>query len=497
MSSTFLVPLSNCEVRQEAPLKLTSTVRQCTILFAADLQQAPASTLFGVDYIVSRGVKIDGNASAMTFDYAHGDGSDNHSTVRFNRVDTFTARGGHATNGPIDSFSVRQCRNWLVEDFEFSYSKEDNGFSATTDWAAYSRGDWDTYGFGTVSNCRAHHCKDVGMTAFNCSGVRFVNGTMWKCDVGGSYEDSYTAPRIKYFDGGFFNTHVYQCQRAGFYLQANGTKVDDDCSTYQIKGLTEADPDGLYQVGVLVSGATDFYVGGKHRECGRSGLAIFNGYGAPMAGVVAGEYSGNGFHGIRARGINRLLIKPGTLVKGNGFTLNGDQYSDGIYVSNSGGAIYLEGSGALIASGLNIENNGANAMTVDGVYSVTADDNSGINNCVSQLGDGIKVTNAGLLYARNNVMRASNGRQRSALVVGATVATTWVWGNRGPGSTGAEVSNGSPSRKGMDIDPAISLGSWTPPGAYPSEGNWNSTSLGNALTALVDKLQRNGTLNKN
>ncbi len=87
-------------------MKLTSTVRQCTILFAADLEQAPALTLFGVDYIVSRGVKIDGNASAMTFDYAHGDGSDNHSTVRFNRVDTFTARGGHATNGPIDSFSV-------------------------------------------------------------------------------------------------------------------------------------------------------------------------------------------------------------------------------------------------------------------------------------------------------------------------------------------------------------------------------------------------------
>ncbi len=497
VSSTWLVPLSNCEVRQEAPLKLTSSVRQSTILFAADLQQLPASTLFGVDYIVSRGIKTDGNGAAMTFDYAHGDGSDNDSTIRFNRVDTFTARGGHATNGPIDSFSVRQCRNWLVEDFEFSHSREDNGFSATTDWAAYSRGDWDTYGFGTVINCRGHHCKDFGMTAFNCSGVRFVNNTAWKCDGGFSYEDSYTAPRIKYFDGGFFGCHAYQCLSTGFYVQGNGVKVDDDCSSYQVRGTTHDNRDGVHENGVTVSGCTDFYVGGKHRECGRSGVAIFNGWGAALAGVVAGEYSGNGSHGIRARGINRLLIKPGTLVKGNGFTLIGQQYGDGIYISNSGGVSYLEGSGALIASGLNIESNAANAMTVDGVYSVTIDDNSGTNNCISQLADGIKVTNASLLYARNNLMRASSGLQRSALVVGATVATTWVWGNRGPGSTAAEVSNGSPSRKGMDPETAISIGAFTPMGTLPSEGSWTVLSLSNALSTLFDRLQRTGTLNKN
>ncbi len=227
--------------------------------------------------------------------------------------------------------------------------------------------------------------------------------------------------------------------------------------------------------GVLVSGATDFYVGGKHRECGRSGLGIFNGWGAPMAGVVAGEYSGNGGQGIRARGINRLLIKPGTLVKGNGFTLNGDQYSDGIYVSNSGGAIYLEGSGALIASGLNIENNGANAMTVDGVYSVTVDDNSGINNCVSQLGDGIKVTNAGFFTPKQ--CHASQ-QWASAFCVSGGCHGRYHFGcgvMADQVQQGRKVSNGSPSRKGMDLETAISLGSFTPLGALPSEGNWTIT----------------------
>lgn len=498
ISRTWLVNVSNVMIYIECDIRLTATTRQSTILFAYDANAAPAQTLKNIQVVWAKGVKVDGNGAAMTFDYYHGDGSDNHAAVRFNRVDTFVARGVHATNGPIDSFSVRQCRNWLVDDCEFSYSKEDNGFSATTDWGSYSRGDWDTYGFGSVVNCRAHHCNDVGMTAFNCSGVRFVTTKSWKNDTAYSYEDSFSAPGVKYFDGGFYGAEASQCTRIGFYLQCNGVTIDDDCSTYQIKGYAGSDPDGLYQVGVLVSRATDFYVGGKHRGNGRYGIGVFNGVAATMMGVINGEYSGNASHGIYARGINRLLIKPGAWVRGNGLAADSNgNFGDGIRVSNSGGANYLQDTGAFICNDVIIENNGRYATVCEYVAAPTICRNRGSGNSALQLSDAVSVSNASILTLQDNQMSATSGLQRYGFVISSTVAAAYAWGNRAPGSVTAEVANTSPSRKGMDIDPAISLGTWTAPGAWPSEGGWNTTSLGNSLTALADKLQRNGSLNKN
>lgn len=497
VSGTWLVPLSNIQIRQEADIRLTSTVRQTTVLFAADGSKAPASTLFGINYIVSRGVKVDGNGAAMTFNYAHGDGSDDDSAVRFNRVDTFTATGGHATNGPIDSFSVRQCRNWLVEDFEFSYSKEDNGFSATTDWTTYVRGDWGTYGFGNVVNSRAHHNQDFGITFFNCSGCYGINCRSWRNRGAYSYEDSFTAPRIKYFDGGFIGCHGYMCPEQGFYMQASGTFVDDGCRTYKIIGYVGDNSNGIYENGVVVSGADDVYVGGKHQYNGRSGVAIFNGWGSPMNITVAGEYTNNNGVGVRARGISRLRIKPGTLVKLNGNTLIGGFYSAGIDVSNSGGAPYLQGAGALIAIGVHVENNGVSGIISDYVSSVTIDLTAGADNCQSGSGSGIVVRNANTLFARENIMRSSGANQLFGLVIESTVLVTHDWGNRAPGSVSGEVANNSPSRKGIDRDPAISVGAFTPTGAYPAEGGWSTAALGNALSTLVDSLQRSGILNKN
>ena len=497
VSGTWLVPLSNIQVRQESDVRLTSTVRQKTICFAADLTQAPAASLFGVDYVVSKGVKTDGNGSAMTFSYAHGDGSDNDSTVRFNRVDTFTASGGVATNGPIDSFSVRQCRNWIVKDFEFSYSKEDNGFSVTTDWLTQIRGDWGTFGFGSVIDCTAHHNEDFGMTSFNASGARFINCRSWSNRSGYSYEDSYTTPHIKYFDGKFINCSAYNCNEEGFYIQANGVTVDDDCESYNIRGYVGDNTNGLKENGVVVAAADDVYIGGKHRKCGRSGVAIFNGAGVPMNVTIAGEYKDNDFIGIRARGISRLRIKPGTVVKSNGNVLVGGAYAASISVSNSGGADYLQGTGAFICESAQIENGGNGGIVVDYVSSVTIDDNAGADNCQSGAGNGIVVSNCNSLYARHNVMRTGGTNQLFGLVINSTVVVAHAWGNKAPGSVTAEVANSAATRRGINGDPTISIGAFTPSGAYPSEGSWTTAALGNALSTLVDSLQRAGVLNKN
>jgi hypothetical protein len=81
-------------------------------------------------------------------------------------------------------------------------------------------------------------------------------------------------------------------------------------------------------------------------------------------------------------------------------------------------------------------------------------------------------------------------------VVNASVVVAYVWGNKGPGSTTGDVLNASPSRKGIDSDPAFSIGAFTPSGAYPAEGFWTTVALGNALSTLADSMQRNGLLNK-
>ena len=496
ISAQWLVNASNIAIYIESDIRLTSATRQKTILFAYDTGQAPAQTLSNIHVAWAKGCKVDGNGSAMSFPYAHGDGSDNDSTIRFNRVDTFTARGVLATNGPIDSFSVRQCRNWIVEDCEFSVSKEDNGFSVTTDWGTYVRGDWNTYGFGSVVNCKAHDNEDFGMTSFNCSGVYFINCRSWGNRGGYSYEDSGSVPNTKYFDGKFVACSAYNCVEQGFYIDGGGVTIDDDCESYNIRGFAGDNTNGLFENGVVVSAADDVYVGGKHRKNGRSGVAIFNGVGVQMNITVNGEYSSNDSIGIRARGISRLQIIPGTQVKLNGNISIGGSFNAGINVSNSGGAPYLDGTGAFICVGVIIENSGVNGIVVTNVSWVHIDEVVGAGNCLSGSGSGISVAVCNLLYARHNTMWTLTGNQLYGLVISASVVSAYSWGNKGNGSTLGDVSNASPSRKGIDSDAAFSIGAFTPSGAYPAEGFWTTVALGNALSTLADSLQRNGILNK-
>ncbi|MNL06077.1 hypothetical protein D3C87_1267030 [compost metagenome] len=274
-------------------------------------------------------------------------------------------------------------------------------------------------------------------------------------------------------------------------------QVDDDCESYNIRGYAGDNSNSIYENGVVVASCDDIYIGGKHRKCGRSGVAIFNGVGVAMNIEVNGIYQDNDFIGIRARGITRLRIVPGTLVKGNGNVLVGGQYSANINVSNSGGAPYNQGAGAFICQAVNVENGGVGGVVCDYISSVTIDDTPGADNCQSGSGSGVTVSNANFLWVRNNAMRSSNSNQQSGFVIASSVATCWEWGNRAPGSVVNEVANASPLRKGQNRDTAIPLGSFTPTGAYPNEGSWNTTSLGNAISTLVDSMQRNGQLNKN
>lgn len=438
VSQTVLFNASDIIYLLHGDIKLTSTTRQKTLLFSYDTNPQPAAMLENVS-VIGNGTVIDGNGVAMTFTYAHGDGSDNDSAIRFNYARNIYVRGVHATNGAIDSFSLRQCQNWLVEKCEFSNSKEDNGFSATTDFATQIYGDWDTYGYGWVVNCIAHNNNDLGMTAYNCSGVTFKGCRSYENGGGYSYEDNFASPNSKQFDGLFSDCIAYNNVRGtGWYVDANNVVIDDKCKSYN-NSYAGTDTDNLYGHGVLISTANNIYVGGTHKYNQKAGLAIFNGASMQMDITVAGEYLSNKWHGIHARGTTLLKILPSTKVRFNGLELVSAGYGRGINVSNSGGATYNQGLGIVDIQDVYLSDNGIGGARIDYVKRVVMSDNLGVNNCTVGAGIGLNVHNADVAYLSNNKMFDS-AAQTFAVVIESSVATGYDINNVGGGTTGVSTN---------------------------------------------------------
>lgn len=447
-------------------VRLTAETRQKTFLFASSTDAAPTVPLKNVS-IVGNGAIINGNGSAMTFDYAHGDGSDNDSTIRFNYVDNVNVTNITAHNGPIDSFSTRQCRGY-VGNCRFTGSKEDNGFSATTDWdpANWAYGSLDTYGLMVVENCWAYGNQDFGMTAFNCSAVFFINCRAWNCRGGFSYEDSFTTPDVKQYDGGFFGCWAYNCVEQGFYITADCHGLDIFCRTWNIRGYVGDNSNGLFENGVVVSNVKKIFIGGEHKKCGRNGVAVFNDTGYPMEVTVEGDIRDNDNHGIRGRGVGLLLVKSGTKIKGNGKVSVLGLFGSGINVSNSGGAGYLQGAGAVKVGDCFIDDNGLNAVVSDYVELVDVQSNICRNNAVSGSAVAIQVTNATTAKILDNQCPSVNANQTFSVNIAASVLDGFEGGNSGSGSTGV-VSNNSTRIRQSDRGEMYATATYDPANIVP------------------------------
>lgn len=437
VSQQVLFNVSDFILLLHGNVKLTSTARQKTLVFAYDLLEQPAQMLTNVS-VYGNGSYVNGNGSAMTFTYTHGDGSSNDSSVRFNYVRGVYVENIVADNGPIDSFSLRQCQKWAVVNCEFTNSKEDNGFSATTNFSTYSYGDWNTYGYGWVVNCTGHDNKDLGMTAYDCAGVKFIGCRSFENGGGYSYEDDFSSPNSKLYEGLYSDCVAYNNTERGFYVDASGVTIDDTCRSYG-NSYAGVDTDNLFGHGVLISTANNIYVGGDHRGNQKAGLAIYNGVTMPMDITVNGIYNSNGWHGIHARGVSQLKILPGTESRFNGLSLVNSEYGKGVNVDNSGDA-YLQGTGLLQINGITASNNGGGAIRTDHVKTVKIDSISGSDNSLLTTDIGVDIHNATTAVLSNNVMLQGLGTQTFAYAIEASVFNGYDINNLGSGALGVSTN---------------------------------------------------------
>lgn len=493
IDQAVLFDLSDFTLVLQSDIRMTSTTRQTSFLFAYDAGQQPAQSIKNVT-VIGNGYKIDGNGALMPFTYTHGDGSDNNSSIRFNYVDGLHVEGVHATNGPIDCFSIRQCRNWLVSKCEFSFSKEDNGFSATTDWPTYVYGDPDTCGYGSCVDCISHDNEDFGMTAYNCSNVWFERGKSWRNRAGYSYEDAYTVKDIKKFDGGFLACYAFNCTEQGFYIDADGVTVDDNCKSWNIRGYVGDNSGNLFENGVVVSQADRVYVGGDHRKNGRAGLAIFNGNGLAMNVKAGGKFNDNDWHGIYGRGIRRLEILGKAEAIGNGKVLVASAYGRGVHISNSGGANYLQDAGWLkVHPGASIRENGLGGIRSEYIKYVNVAGVDATENCASGSDIGINLYNATIGKIINCDAPNTTGNQTFAYAIQSSVSRGYMWGNTGDGSSGVEsnqaatfsqVVRGEFYATATYDPPSIAAATASAPGRTSTAMTIGGLDIGDAITAI-------------
>jgi hypothetical protein len=448
VDSQVLFDISDFTLFHHGNVRLTATTRQKTFVFASDTINVPAVALKNVT-VFGNGAYINGNADQMTFTYAHGDGSDNDSAVRFSYIDNLRVYNVWADNGPIDSFSTMRCRNQIIDGCKFTRAKEDNGFSATTDWGpVWEYGNFDTYSYGVVSNCTAEDNQDFGMTAYNASGIYFLNNRSQRNRAGYSYEDSFGAPDTKKYDGGFYGCWAWNCREQGFYIDADGITIDPNCKSWNIRYIG-SNPNGLFGNGVVIANVGTARVEGEHTACGHAGLAIFNGTGNLIRVHAKGKFNDNDASGIFGRGVSFLHLEPGTEVRNNGKVQVNAQYNYGVNISNSGGANYLQNAGLVKVDGAIIGGNGLGAIDVNYVNLVDIHNVIGVDNAQSGSGLGIRVQNAVTARIFDNHMESVTGNQTFVVDIEATVQNGYEGGNTGTGTTSLVVNNATVKRQSM------------------------------------------------
>lgn len=444
VNGTLLFNVSNLRLGIGGSIRQISTARRSTLLFAYDAQQQPAQPLRNVAVEWTPGVTVNGNGQNMIFTIVQGDGSDNDSAVRFNYIDDLFFSGVHATYGPIDSMSVRRCRNWLGEQVEMSHASPidslnrlGNGFSATTDWDAanWSENDTATWGHGNLRNFVSHdNPGGTGATAFNVTGVWFDDGYANRTYTSYSYEKQFQQPALKMRFGGFRNCHGRNATD-GFYIDDNGVTVNDQCS---IDGITarSGDTNNLHGNGATLSACSNFYVGGKFNNAANAGIAMFNGSGVAMVGEVSPLIDVVGSHGIYDRGTSQLRVTARASIRAAA--------GYGIYSHNAGGANYNQGgTSTVVVENPWIESCGQGAMFSDykGVMDVSGI--RGLNNCTAKAagaGIGVELDQTGYARIRGLNLRDSSGKQGFLMKASASVAVLNEFDNTGDAAVAVVAS---------------------------------------------------------
>lgn len=460
VSSRVLFPLSNFTLVLQGNIRLTSTTRQVTLMFASDPATVPASVLYNVR-LVGTGT-VDGNGAAMTFDYSHGDGSDNDSAVRFNRVWKPVVEGVWVKNGPIDSLSFRQCKQPIVRAAILTNSKEDNGLSITTDWLpdTWSYLDPTTWSMGTVEDCLMFDNRDFGGTAFNATGVRFVRCLAWNNSEGFSYEDSFASPNVKSYAGEFIDCYAFNNLDRGWYIDADDVRVGDGCKSW---GHTQFSGDNSilnHNAGVVVSAVNKAYVGGEHSYNGACGIALFNGASQAMQITVSARCEQNGANGVYGRG-SSLVLGAGSRILNNGRVLVNGVYSAGVRINNSGGATYLQGlADVVVQPGVDISGSGERALHCSYLRTLRVCDATGRDNLFGVSGAAIDVDNSTNAYCLFSDFSSTTGNQTFAYSISGTVTNGYEFGCTGTGTTGV-VANLATSTRAIRMQQVASA-SWSP-----------------------------------
>lgn len=444
VSERILFPLSNFTLVLQGNIRLTSLTRQVTLMFASDPATVPASILYNVR-LVGIGT-VDGNGAAMTFNYSHGDGSDNDSAVRFNRVWKPVVEGVWVKNGPIDSLSFRQCKQPLVRAAIVTNAKEDNGLSITTDWLpdTWSYLDPTTWSMGTVEDCLMFDNRDFGGTAFNATGVRFVRCLAWNNSEGFSYEDAFSTPNVKSYAGQFIDCYAFNNLYRGWYIDADDVRVDDGCKSWGHTQFTGDNSALNYNAGIVVSNVAKAYVGGDHSFNGACGLALFNGTTQPMHITCSGRYEQNGANGVYGRGAN-LRVVSGTRVLNNGRVLVNGAYSAGVRINNSG-ATYLQGVADVAISDVEISGSGQRALHLSYIRNVRVSDCFGTGNLFGITGPAVEIDNTANVFCLFNDFTSSTGNQTFGYNITSTCTYGYEFGNTGSGTTGIVVNAATNTR---------------------------------------------------
>lgn len=458
VSERVIFPFSNFALVLQGNIRLTSLTRQVTLLFAYDANEVPAQVLTNVR-LYGPG-SVDGNGAAMTFDYAHGDGSPNDSTVRFNRVWKPFVTGIWAKNGPIDSCSFRQCKEPLVRGCIFTDAKEDNGLSITTDWdpSAWSYSNPATWSMGTVEDCLMYDNRDFGGTAFNATGVRFVRCVSWNNAEGFSYEDSFSTPDVKSYAGEFIDCYAFNNLYRGWYIDADDVRVDDGCKSWGHTQFTGDNSALNYNAGIVVSNVAKAYVGGDHSFNGACGLALFNGTTQPMHITCSGRYEQNGANGVYGRGAN-LRVVSGTRVLNNGRVLVNGAYSAGVRINNSG-ATYLQGVADVAISDVEISGSGQRALHLSYIRNVRVSDCFGTGNLFGITGPAVEIDNTANVFCLFNDFTSSTGNQTFGYNITSTCTYGYEFGNTGSGTTGV-VANAATNTRTIRIQ-QVGTTTWSP-----------------------------------
>jgi hypothetical protein len=311
------------------------------------------------------GNTIDGNGDNVTgYSYSSTDGA--YSTLLIEYATDIVVKNGTVDNGLISCIHAYKLKRPKFDMLKLTNSVHDNGLNLSRDPEDYSSSDQSTWNNGLVRGCYGEGNEDFGLTAFDATGVTFVNciatgnGHDVDSDVGHgggmSYEDDNGTPNTKNYFGNFINCRVSDNWAKGFFIDANGVSLDHQCFAETTKkSVLNADANNFTGNGIFLSTATHCNIDGRYTNNEKAGI-YWIGTSASVfgEGKVNGRFDNNTREGIYLRGIENIAID----AQSDNNTLKG------LHVLNATDT-YNVGSGVINVQRLYAHENGQHAIFIE------------------------------------------------------------------------------------------------------------------------------------